>query len=694
MLALAFCSSLLAVAPETTPAEVRRAYQDARLRSGRTPEGQVRLALWCEARGLTAERLKHLALAVVADPTNATARGLMGLVAYQGGFLRPEAIAEQARGNPALAEYESRRAKAPYTAEGQWSMGVWADEHGLKDQARAHFTAVTRLDPTRDRAWRRLGYIKRGARWTTDARVAAEKLEADARKQADKKWRPLLDQYRTMLDQPARRAEAEAALAAIADPHAVPAILATFVAGRRADPARAVQLLGQVDSPTATRALASLAVSSRSAPARRSAVETLRRRDPREFVRLWVGLIRDPIKYEVRPVGGPGSPGVLVVEGRTENLRRVYTPAAPPNLPDRPGMTLETDADGLPVLVEDLGSREDPNGLGGQIVAPPGYLQPFVAGLPAATASQRNAAALVGSSPIYQSTTREEQLRIPIGQMIRETERSAAVARQQLADDVASIERTNAAVRRSNEPALIALREITGQDLGGDAVAWLRWWTDHQGYALAEEPPASPVTVTEDVPIAYTPQAAPYIATGPSTTTTAPIPRTTRSNPIVVAPAVNFVYAHHSCFGAGTAVRTIKGGRAIESIRAGDLVLAQDPKTGALAYQPVVAAFHNPPAATLRVRLGDEAVVATGIHRFWKAGQGWTMARDLKPGDAVRVLGGVARVESVEGEQVRPVFNLEVAEGHGFLVGKLGALVHDNSPIEPTLAPFDTAAAP
>jgi hypothetical protein len=82
-------------------------------------------------------------------------------------------------------------------------------------------------------------------------------------------------------------------------------------------------------------------------------------------------------------------------------------------------------------------------------------------------------------------------------------------------------------------------------------------------------------------------------------------------------------------------------------------------------------------------------VVATGIHRFWKAGKGWTMARDLKPGDPIRTLGGVAKVEAVEDEKVQPVFNLEVAEGHSFLVSKVGALVHDNSLVEPVLAPFD-----
>ena len=39
------------------------------------------------------------------------------------------------------------------------------------------------------------------------------------------------------------------------------------------------------------------------------------------------------------------------------------------------------------------------------------------------------------------------------------------------------------------------------------------------------------------------------------------------------------------------------------------------------------------PPPTLRITIGGESIVATGIHRFWKAGKGWTMARELKAGD-------------------------------------------------------------
>ena len=48
-------------------------------------------------------------------------------------------------------------------------------------------------------------------------------------------------------------------------------------------------------------------------------------------------------------------------------------------------------------------------------------------------------------------------------------------------------------------------------------------------------------------------------------------------------------------------------------------------------------------------------------HRFWITGKGWAMARDLKAGDALRLLDGRARVAAIELADVVPVFNLTVA---------------------------------
>ena len=109
-------------------------------------------------------------------------------------------------------------------------------------------------------------------------------------------------------------------------------------------------------------------------------------------------------------------------------------------------------------------------------------------------------------------------------------------------------------------------------------------------------------------------------------------------------------------------MQTLDGPRPIESIQVGDQVLSQDAITGALSFQPVVFLHHNPPGKTLRVSFsGGDAVVCSVYHRFWRANSGWAMARELKPGDVLRTLGGLVRVAGVEPDATQPLYNLDVA---------------------------------
>jgi Pretoxin HINT domain len=583
--ALLLSCGLLTAGPEiaTGPSvEDRATYQAAKARAGRDPDAHVRLALWCEAHGLEAERLKHLSLAALTDPTYSTARALMGLVSEGGRWGRPESIADRARSDPAAAavraEYLARRDRSDYTADDQWKLARWAEEHGLTAEAMAHDTAVTRIDPTRDAAWKKLGCRKYEGRWMTAAQIEALRADREAQARADKHWLTRLEKWKDWLGKPQHRAEAEAGLLEVTDPRAVRSIGKVFGSGSPRDQDRAVRLFGQVDSTDASKALAKLGVYSGSEEIRRFAIETLRGRDLRGALDPVIQLVREPIKFQARPNLGPDSPGVILIEGKEANLQRIYP------------------------------------------------------------------------SDIPRVTSPRQLIRLP-----QVVERATEGANRRLADDVLALETINVTIAFTLSNAITLLRGVSGKDFGVDQGAWLAWWTDRQGYALKALPGRTGEKAT------FTQFVDPY-----------PTPA-------------------HSCFAAGTPVQTVDGPRPIEDLKIGDRILTQDTTTGVLSYQPALAVFHNLPAGTLRVRLGGEAIVATGIHRFWKAGKGWTMARDLKPGDAIRQLGGIARVESVETEAVQPVFNLEVARGSSFFVGKAGSLVHDNSLVVPVPEPFDAA---
>ena len=691
--------------------DTRQAYQAAKEHAGRTPDDQVKLAYWCEAHGLAAERMRHLAQAVLANPNHAAARGLLGLVARQDRWMRPAAVADQVEADAdlkaKLAEYDARRSATPYTADGQWNLAQWADERGLKEQAKAHYTAVVRLDPKRDQAWKRLGYTKHDGHWLTDADLATAKADAEAQEMADKKWKPLLGKWKTQLSKPSHRVEAEANLLTVTDPRATASIARVFLTNRVADQLVAARLLGQIDSSRASRLLAGLTIVTDSAEVRRIAVETLRNRDSREFADLLITRLRKPIRYQVQPVGGPGSPGALFIEGSDYNKQRIYAPPSATALAN--SIPMANMANSFVTKNFTTGRVTGANLLqqmrNGQlddfIPSPQPDMQLFDEIKRAGPGTNSEAMAeLIRKNTQDVNTEFKSQLRgsidqtaakehkdpsefgfgltkqvmaqviIPVDQIVLEAQKTALVAQQQLRNDVQMLDMQNQEIRRDNDKVQQILSGATGENHGDDAQAWKSWWINQLGYASRSSTEAPVPTFVENVPIAYQP---------------API------TPQYYNYQVTSGFTRMSCFGAGTLVQTQTGPQPIEHLKVGDMVLTQSTATGALGYHPVLITHHNPPSATFRIKLADDTIVASHFHRFWVARRGWVMARDLKAGDPVRTLGGVVPVDSVEAGKVELVYNLDIADDADFFAGTSAALVHDNTLPDPRLIPFDLA---
>ncbi len=655
----------------------KTAYQEAAAKAGKDPSAQVKLALWCEAHGMNAERMKHLAAAVAQDPGHAVARGLMGLVARGGKWERPEDVSREVKDDPRLKalrdEYFQRRARTPDKADDQWRLARWCEQNGLKEEATAHYHAVLRLEPRRDSVWKHLGFKKAAGQWARPEQIEAKKRETEAQSRADRRWQPILERWRAGLASRdrERRAHAEEGLEGVTEARAVPMIWSIFARGKANDQQVAIRMLARIDSPGASRALAMLAIHGRTPELRRNAAEILRNRDPRDYLGLLVRMVRDPLKYEIRPGDEPNSPGQLFVEGRRYNIVRHYmiseegnTFARLNNIPPR------LFADGVPFdptgywesgLAMQAMMWNNPFGFVGAPVsaAPVNGSMPAPANARASAALRMIAKAVpaggppspfVGSVPSAQALAAERDL--VIAQRLALLNQVVELSRQQLRNDIQTVESYNADVRQVNGQVVPVLNYLTGVDIGGSGEDWQAWWTDQQGYAY----------------------------TSPDTSE-----KPTYEN-IVMNP---FVLPGHSCFAAGTLVRTLEGTKAIETIWSGDQVLSQDVRTGALNYLPVVAVYHNKPAATYRISLEGQEIVATGIHRLWKAGKGWTMTRDLKPGDVLRTLSGIAPIQSVDPDRVQPVFNLKVSDGNSYFVGEVSVLAHDNSPVEPVAEPFD-----
>ena len=234
-----------------------------------------------------------------------------------------------------MAEYVVLRDKTPATAAGQWKLALWCEKNGLKPEAYVHFSEAARLDPSRDAVWKKLGLKKIGNRWLTPEQI----VEEGEQKKADKVWSPRLKKLHKDIhggNGPTKRDRARSALAAILDPRAVLSLYREFAGGGQTDQLILVQALGQIERPISSQVLAMLAVYGRTPEVRGRATETLRLRPAGDFLDLLVGLMVDPIHFEVRPVGGPGSPGVLFVEGERFELSAVLRASAPARRVCRP----------------------------------------------------------------------------------------------------------------------------------------------------------------------------------------------------------------------------------------------------------------------------------------------------------------------------------------------------------------------
>ena len=144
-------------------------------------------------------------------------------------------------------------------------------------------------------------------------------------------------------------------------------------------------------------------------------METLRWRDPLEFGDLLIGLLRDPIRYHVRSVGGAGLAGSLTVRGSAVSLERIYAPPPPPNISIVPGDRVTFDAKGLPTIFRHTDETDLPF-----VWLCKGYMFPSGAIIPPHVGVQ-----------------------IQLGAMWVENWKAAHSAQRQLDDDAAAIEFAN-----------------------------------------------------------------------------------------------------------------------------------------------------------------------------------------------------------------------------------------------------------
>jgi hypothetical protein len=588
----------------------------------------VQQALDAEMAGDSARRAELLAAALEADPDFAPAHWHQGEINFQGEWKSFAEIGQQVSGDPRWTEYRQRRRALTGDAAEHMELAQWCDRAELADEARYHWANVLLADPANRQARERLGLQAYRGGLFTDEQVAQEKQRIkQARKDFDKFKPALVTLCARAVTLAPRHKEALAEIAAIDDPAKGDALdYAVERALRKASPELATELqlahvaaLSNMPQHGATLRLLNYAVLSPSDKIRMRATKGLMPRPATDYVPLLMAALTAPYEADTVVFAAPDGTVRLFQTISQEGPLAKRTHVNALNLETEGALHFDKAASNPGVVLRD------------------------------------NLAKAEGVA----SQTRER------------------------------IEAANAAAAERNKRIGAVLKGATGTEPGESADAWWRAWQDYNELSFADERPeyktSYDVSFTQFYPQEKPmyPQPTRPKSTSPTTPTTpttsprrgpAPPP-----SPTGIMPGLLRRARTCECFAAGTLVWTKAGPAPIESLEVGDMVLAQHPLTGELAYRPVLETSVSEPVPVVALNLPKETIVSTLGHRFWVDGHGWQMAKSLKPQVRLQALGGGVAASTATVEELTVCHNLVVDEFHTFFVGESRLLVHDKN---------------
>lgn len=631
--------------------------RDATPSGGPSSKQLVRDALNAEAAGNAAEREKLLRRALEKDPDDPPAHWHSGHVRVGKEWIAWEESQRRAAGDPRIAEYRRRFDEQAGTPAGELALARWCRDQGLDDQARFHWFRLLAADPQNEEALKALGVRwYQGQLLTHDEIVALRRGQrpqtADGtdprtpRKDWAKHWAPRVTRWQRMVQEN--------------DP-SLDSLLREEI--------DSVEKSFESDFWPAMQALSAAIMTRSQSKKDQAACRAL----SLKWVRVLDGRGEHPATLLLAWLA-VDHPVPEVRAAAADALKKRPPESFVPILMARMQSPVEASFAIRPtfgsVAWECTFYREGPK-------ADVSVTRLFSGGLGYGGPSLREA-----TYPWGQDLARDQRVRDQRAVQGAGINRMAAVATARAAARATIAARqveqavvaANAAIQETNGRIREALTRATGTDCGESASAWWKWWEETQYDHFDLEKPAK--RSTKKALYEYT-------------STTTAYTRITSGGDLDAG-------SHCYCFPRGTLVWTLTGPAAIDTVKTGDCVLSQHPITGELAFKPVVETTARRLRPLTKIHLGPETLTATRGHPFLVAGEGWKLAKDLKPGMRLHSPSGAVLVDGLEDVTDRKPFyerlteepeadvaddlayNLVVDESHTYFVGSRRVLVFDD----------------
>jgi len=536
----------------------------------------------------------------------------------------------------------------------------WCNKRSLTDLANMHWLYVLRYDNNHRVALNELGLTWHHGMLLTHAESKSyQEREREWAKQK-RKWQTKIKRLRRNIEKGLVKEEiaARQELREIREPAAVPALLELFEepAGTEEQTiARRTELmavLGGIDAPAAVETILQAAVESEDESIRYAAMDQLQSKQLETFVPTLLAGMAMPVEASV----SINNRGNRVVSSYSYSQEK---PGGNEYTENRHSYQTVPGARYSAVRLHRLGRYVPPRTIKGrtsQVPINPGHGRGWVertidigCGSPRLVNVRRQE---YGAD--YLKEVKTPDTKIPGGYSaqyagVGYVENRAFTAKQQVATGKLrqqafqaqrALEEHNQATVFQNERIAAVLSEVTGETLSAFPKSWWNWWGEY----LNNHPGLATVGARQQLNQALLTQESRGVA-------------------------------------RGTWVWTRRGQLAVENILPGDYVLAQDPRTGELAYKVVLT------VATPRKRMvnkvefnNDTELHCAPGHVVWVAGTGWRRVSKLTPGQSLHGATTSSQVSQVDAAFEIDSYDLVVEGFHTFFVGEQGLLVHDATP--------------
>ncbi|MCH2126838.1 MAG: HEAT repeat domain-containing protein [Pirellulaceae bacterium] len=210
--------------------------------------------------------------------------------------LTKQQVSEVVFQSEAERKYEKWLREMPATGKGNWQMAEFCLKNKLHDQRHFHLEQVLRYDPNhedarralgfqnidgqwqkRDDYWKNRGYVRYKGQWRLKQEVKLATL-SEEREKKEIEWRRQLKVWRKwVLKQRGKAKEGERQIAAIRDPHAVPALADLLKEDDVPKPLKliCIDVLGGLPNSASTTALVDRALNDGDADLREHALDYL-----------------------------------------------------------------------------------------------------------------------------------------------------------------------------------------------------------------------------------------------------------------------------------------------------------------------------------------------------------------------------------------------------------------------------------